>query len=231
MRRYDAAADTWYVAQNLSNITDPTLDVKEPRLVGMPGTNFGKCPDPSNPSNPLNTDAEFCQNKARLIIAWGMAKNGYEHIGDGAEYDIHYTRTNDKAQTFEPITVVEGYVKDEMSRFESQLRPSPAGNFVYSVWNEAVLEEGTYAKLSVSTPSTPVTLAPVDEEPVDDEPVEEPVDDVVVDIDDDTTATTTTSSSGGGGCTYNPNSNSFDMTFLMMIALGLLYPIRRRFLK
>ena len=38
-------------------------------------------------------------------------------------------------------------------------------------------------------------------------------------------------SSGGGGCTYNPNSNSFDMTFLMMIALGSLYAFRRRFIK
>jgi len=40
-----------------------------------------------------------------------------------------------------------------------------------------------------------------------------------------------TPSSGGGGCTYNPNSNSFDMTFLMMIALGSLYAFRRRFIK
>ena len=39
------------------------------------------------------------------------------------------------------------------------------------------------------------------------------------------------SSSGGGGCTYNPNSNNFDMTFLMMIALGSLYAFRRRFIK
>jgi len=38
-------------------------------------------------------------------------------------------------------------------------------------------------------------------------------------------------SSGGGGCTYNPNSKNFDMTFLMLMALGLLYPFRRRFLK
>ncbi|MFC2073421.1 choice-of-anchor F family protein [Campylobacterota bacterium] len=38
-------------------------------------------------------------------------------------------------------------------------------------------------------------------------------------------------SSGGGGCTYNPNSKSFDMTFLLMMALGLLYPWRRRLLK
>ena len=37
--------------------------------------------------------------------------------------------------------------------------------------------------------------------------------------------------SSGGGCTYNPNSKNFDMTFLFMITLGLLYPFRRRFLK
>lgn len=39
------------------------------------------------------------------------------------------------------------------------------------------------------------------------------------------------STGGGGGCTYNPNSKNFDMTFLLMMALGLLYPFRRRFLK
>jgi len=38
-------------------------------------------------------------------------------------------------------------------------------------------------------------------------------------------------SSSGGGCTYNPNSTSFDMTLLFMMALGALYPFRRRFLK
>lgn len=45
------------------------------------------------------------------------------------------------------------------------------------------------------------------------------------------TTTTTTSGGGGGGCTYNPNSKNFDMMFLVMMALGLLYPFRRRFIK
>ena len=39
------------------------------------------------------------------------------------------------------------------------------------------------------------------------------------------------SASSGGGCTSNPNGKSFDMMFLMMMALGLLYPFRRRFIK
>jgi hypothetical protein len=233
MRRYDATTGTWTDANNLSNITDVSLNVKEPRLVGMPGNGPG-CTDPANITNHEN-----CQNKARLVIAWGMVSNGYEHIGDSEEFDIHYTRTNDKGETFEPITVVEGI--GDNNRYESQLRPTPAGNFVFSVWNENDNEfGGTYSKVSISTPTTPVTLAPVDDVPVDEEPTDEeptteepvvePVEDVVVDIDDDTTATTTTTSSGGGGCTYNPNSNSFDMTFLMMMVLGLLYPIRRRFI-
>ena len=224
MRRYDATTGMWHDAKNLSNISDTTLDVKEPRLVGMPGNGPG-CTDPDNITN-----TENCQNKARLLIAWGMAENGYEHLDAGEEFDIHYTRTNDKGETFEDITVVEGIGAN--NRFESQLRPTPAGNYVFSVWNENDNDiGGTYSKLSVSTPTTPATyppgVEPVDDVPVDDEPV---VDDVVVDIDDDTTETIITSS-GGGGCTYNPNSKSFDMTFLMMIALGLLYPIRRRFLK
>jgi len=38
-------------------------------------------------------------------------------------------------------------------------------------------------------------------------------------------------SSSGGGCSYNPNSKNFDMSFIFVMALGLLYPFRRRFLK
>ena len=54
---------------------------------------------------------------------------------------------------------------------------------------------------------------------------------LTVTLADLTTTPPPPSSGGGGGCTYNPNSNSFDMTFLMMIALGSLYAFRRRFIK
>jgi hypothetical protein len=46
-----------------------------------------------------------------------------------------------------------------------------------------------------------------------------------------TAAENPSSGGGGGGCSYNPNSKNFDMTFLMLLALGLLYPFRRRFIK
>jgi len=48
---------------------------------------------------------------------------------------------------------------------------------------------------------------------------------------DSMTAYVVANNGSGGGCTYNPNSKNFDMTFLFMMALGLLYPFRRRFLK
>lgn len=37
-------------------------------------------------------------------------------------------------------------------------------------------------------------------------------------------------SDSGGGCTYNPNNKHFDMSFLFILVLGLLYPFRRRVL-
>jgi cytochrome c peroxidase len=46
----------------------------------------------------------------------------------------------------------------------------------------------------------------------------------------DTPTVDETTSTGGGGCTYNPNSKHFDMSFLLILALGLLYPFRRRLL-
>jgi len=51
--------------------------------------------------------------------------------------------------------------------------------------------------------------------------------DGILDVDD----STPTGGSSGGGCTYNPNSKHFDMTFLLMMGLGLFYPFRRKFLK
>ena len=215
MRRYDATTKSWTVAKNLSNITDPATHVKEPRLVGMPGNGPG-CLTPAEPDS--ITNPENCQDKSTLLVAWGVETNSYEHIGGSVEGDIYYTRTNDKAETFNGISVVDGI--GISNRFESQLRSTPAGNIVYTVWNEKNNDiGGEYSMLSVSTSDdgTGGTVTPpVVVEP--ETPIETPIE-------------TPTSSSGGGGCTYNPNSKNFDMTFLLMMALGMLYPFRRRFIK
>ncbi len=196
VRTYNAMNDTWTTAKNLSNITDKGFNVKEPRLVGMPGNGPG-CKDTTNP-----TDLEDCQNKSVLLAAWGIESNVYDSIGGSIDGDIYYTRTKDKGLTYLEPSVVEGIGIN--NRAESQLRSTPAGNIIFSVWNEKNNEVGgDYSMFSVSTSDDGIGG------------------DSPPDVVDGTIG-------GGGGCTYNPNSKNFDMTFLMLIALGLFYPFRRR---
>lgn len=55
--------------------------------------------------------------------------------------------------------------------------------------------------------------------------------DMEVEIAADPTEPPVVDPDSGGGCTYNPNSKNFDMTFLFIMTLGVLYPFRRRLLK
>lgn len=164
LRRYNAGSGgTWTDATNISNITDVKTHVKEPRLVKTPGSGAG-CTD--------ETYLENCQNKSALIVAWGTESNVYGHIGGSEEFDIYYRRTEDKGVTFDPPlfddtdpsvdpvpisgVIVEGIGYN--NRFESQLRPSPAGNIIWTVWNEAENQSdggniATNAMLSVSDES------------------------------------------------------------------------------
>lgn len=151
IRSYDASMNTWTDAKNVSNITDVKTHVKEPRLVGMPGNGPG-CLTPSDPAT--ITNPENCQNGNLLLIAWGVESNVYEHIGGSVEGDIFYTRSY-RGIDFEDIVTVPGI--GTSNRFESQLRTTPAGNIVFTVWNEKnndVSIGGTYAGLSVSTNPT-----------------------------------------------------------------------------
>jgi hypothetical protein len=142
LRKFNAASNSWTAAKNISNITDVKTHVKEPRLVKTPGSASG-CLDESYTEN--------CANKSTLIVAWGTESNVYQHIGGAVEGDIYYTRTKNKGASFETPVVVP-LIGDNDSRFESQLRPSPAGNIVWTVWNEANTT-GKHAVLSVSDES------------------------------------------------------------------------------
>ncbi len=141
MRHYNAASGSWTDAVNLSNETNVKIHIKEPRLVKVPGSGMG-CNklDPQSSAYPEN-----CQNKNTLIVAWGTESNVYGHIGGSEEFDVYYTRTKDKGLTFEAPVVVSGI--GDNNRFESQLRPSPAGNIIWTVWNEAANEPDIYGEL------------------------------------------------------------------------------------
>jgi hypothetical protein len=160
MRSYNAATGLWKDAKNLSNITDVKVHVKEPRLVGMPGNGSG-CLTPSDPTT--ITNPENCQDANVVLVAWGVESNVYAHIGGSEEGDIYYTKTNDKGETFTGISVVEGI--GSSNRFESQLRSTPAGNIIYTVWNETNNEDGiggTYSKVSVGAIAENITSSSID---------------------------------------------------------------------
>jgi len=128
VRHFDGALDAWEAPVNVSRADDTSISVREPRLVGMPGSGPG-CADPASPADP-----EDCQHKGTLVAAWGTETNVYDHIGGAQDLEIYFTRTTDKAASFEPVVVVPD--RGDNSRFESQLRTTPAGNVVYAVWGE-----------------------------------------------------------------------------------------------
>ena len=139
LRHYDGVTNTWTNPVNLSNIEDKGINVREPRLVGTPAA-----PD---------------QDTSAFVIAWGTQTNVPEHLGGAEELDIHYTRTFDKGENFEPVVTVpnpNGY-----ARFESQLRPTPDGQTVNMAWNE---NTGTATKAMFSEGVTEtIPDAPVSE--------------------------------------------------------------------
>ncbi len=131
-RHFRAAEDTWDMPVNLSNIDDKGINVKEPRLVGTPGSSGPGCPS-GDPADATTTDTEDCKDSAVFYVAWGTETNVREQVGGAVDLDLFITRTTDKGQTFEPVQTLAGVVDEE---FESQIRPTPAGNMLYAVWNQ-----------------------------------------------------------------------------------------------
>lgn len=155
LRNYDAISNVWSVPRNISGITDTTINVKEPRLIGPPGNGPG-CADPLAPSDPRD-----CQNPNIVVAAWGTETNVYAHIGEAQNLDIYLTRTSDQAVTFEPVVSLAG---GDNAQGESQLRITPDGTEIYAVWTERSDRgeiNSMYAQLTGQTipPSVPVLNA------------------------------------------------------------------------
>jgi len=132
LRHYDGVTDTWTSPQNLSNITDKGINVREPRLVGTP--------------------SGAGQNASAFVVAWGAQTNVPEHLGGAEDLDISYTRTFDKGVTFEPVVSVDNPSSD--ARFESQLRPSQDGETLYAAWNQ----ESAFATNAMFSIGTSITV-------------------------------------------------------------------------
>lgn len=134
IRHYNNASG-WDVPKNISNITDTSINVREPRIVGTPKSGTA-CADPANPVDPT-----ACQNPDVFYVAWGTQTNVSEWDPVGPEdLGLSITRTTDAGGTFEPIVQlsdVQGGLVDEESAFESQINLRPDGDEAYAVWNQA----------------------------------------------------------------------------------------------
>ncbi len=147
IRHYNAATAAWDNPVRVTDITDTSVDVSEPRLVGTPG-NGPNCPGgvPNDPDNPIHL--QQCQDRNKFIVAWGTRTNVSDWDPAGPEdLAIFITRTTDKGATYEPAVQVPAVATGSS---ESQLRPTPDGNTVYIVWNQSAAQ--TEAMFSVGTP-------------------------------------------------------------------------------
>lgn len=111
IRRTMDGGQTWLDPQNISNVTNTQINVKEPRLVG--------------------TQKSGTQDDQAFIVAWGTETNVYEGIGTIEPLDVQITRTTDRGATFEPVTNVAASLDGE---FESQLRVNDDISRVYAAW-------------------------------------------------------------------------------------------------
>jgi hypothetical protein len=149
--------------------------VKEPRLVGTPGSVSSTCPS-GDPAAADTTNPEDCQSQSTFYVAWGTELNQQESISEGAiDLDLYMSRSLDFGETYEPpVTVALGGVdldNDESSNGESQIRMTPDGSKSYVSWMKTTDDGKEVAFVSGDFQTVNLNL----------------------------------DSEGGGFCSYNPN--------------------------
>jgi hypothetical protein len=137
----------WDNPQNVTNIANKGINVREPRIFGTPKSNLATCPS-GIPTDPTTTNPTDCQNANVVFLAWGTQTNvsPYDPAG-GQDLGEFITVSRDSATTFAPVvklSTVQGvYWGDEESAYESQPVTRPDGSRFYSVWNQKVIPTGT----------------------------------------------------------------------------------------
>ncbi len=140
---------TWSAPKNMSNITDNTIRVVEPRLVGTPGTI-------KLPAGTATTDLSDVQNRNVFLVGWGTETNALV----SKPLDIYITRTTDQGVSYETVQLLaEGLTEQS----EAQLRSPPDGSTLGALWmqrdaiantTDVVYRNGT--QTTVPDPVTPV---------------------------------------------------------------------------
>jgi hypothetical protein len=136
-------ADDAEPPRNVSNVRNNRTSVLEPRLVKTPGTIL---------TNGIILYDEDKWNKSVYQLAFGLEFNQNQAPNDivfpKMPLDIDYSRTKDKGQRYESVVVTpqggsgkpqEGWsplAKDKPEQGAAQLRQTPDGSRMYSIWLE-----------------------------------------------------------------------------------------------
>ncbi|MCW8830220.1 MAG: choice-of-anchor O protein, partial [Gammaproteobacteria bacterium] len=143
LRRSKDGGKTWDTQRNLSKLPKDR-SVKEPRLVGTPGSVSATCPS-GDPKAEDTTNVHDCQRKELFYVAWGTELNQRESISEGAiDLDLYISRSLNFGETYEvPVVVARGGIDLEnggSSNGESQIRMTPDGWYSYTTWMQATDE-------------------------------------------------------------------------------------------
>jgi hypothetical protein len=145
VRKYTLGSG-WDKPQNLTQVTDTRINVREPRLFGTPKSASSGCAS-GNPADPTTTDPTLCQNTAIVYLAWGTQTNLPPDQADQAEdLGIFITFSDDGGQTFRPplrySTAKGSLFDDDEAAYESQIVTRPDGTRFYGAWNRIDLLTG-----------------------------------------------------------------------------------------
>lgn len=148
VRRSTDGGDTWGTARQMSSVTDPTIRVVEPRLVGTPGTI-------KLPNTLVTSDASDMQDRNVMYVSWGTETNSATPVPQ----DIFLTRTTDQGVSYETVQML---AEGAAEQSEAQLRSPPDGKTLGALWME---KNGTATDVmyrngvEAVAPDAPVALA------------------------------------------------------------------------
>ena len=208
---WDEATSTgsWDLPQNISNVTDTRINVREPRFFGTPPSQPAGCPGGDVTTAP---DPTLCQAKNVIFVAYGSQTNVSPFDPAGPEdLGIYLTVSRDSGVTFIPAveysTERGALFDDEDFAFEAQLVARPDGNRVYGVFNTENADGSAAAYRSADVVDVEVVVPPP------------------VDGGDD-------GDSDSFGCAMGSGKTPFDPTLLLLGGLGIaglgLRRLRRR---
>jgi MYXO-CTERM domain-containing protein len=195
---------TWDTARNLSNLTDKSVRVVEPRIVPTPGTI----------TNPISgvPDLGDTQDTNTFFIAYATEGND----AAAAAGKVYVSRTTDQGDTFEAFVPVSDAAGGQS---ESQLRATPDGSVVAALWMQEQANGSKDAMFAMATPAGGEPLAATTPAVISGgvcpAPVVPPPPPVTV-------------GGGGGGCSAATGQQPLDPVLPVLAVLGLIGLVARR---